>query len=163
MLFDEMGRSSELTHCFPNLTTLRIHFQAIVLYGTWIVEMNHRRWVPRCLAEFIPNKPLLRVIEILPWDIEILTKTKESDDPQEKAELERFWAEADQSLSGCGRLERFTVHRPHDERTVPVDGWKPEQLQSLLPISMSKGIVHFEENTGGSRQKRDVCGLTTYL
>jgi len=132
---------------FPSLVTLRISLRAH--FRSDRLTVDHRKWVPRCLSEFVPNKTL-RVIEIIPWDLGILVKAKESDNPQEKAELEGFWAEADRGLSGCGGLERFTIHPPRGVEATSVDRWNREQLRTLLPISMSKGVVHFEQKTGTS-------------
>ena len=121
------------------------------------MQIEHRTWVPRFLAEFTPNKPL-RVIEVLPWDLDIFVKEQDPDDPEHTTELHHLWEEADRSLSRG--LKRFTLYSPRENKHIPKDPWHPEQLHSLLPILSSKGILHFEQNTGMSVIKFDARRLT---
>jgi len=130
---------------FPSLVTLRVNLRSH-FHGDHL-QIEHRKWVPKCLSQFIPSKPL-QVVEILPWNLDIFVKHKSLDDPQGTSELDQLWAEADRTLAGCGGLKRFSVYSPRDEVHVHRNPWHPEQLHFLLPISSIKGILHSESNPG---------------
>jgi len=142
MLFDDMGRNSELTNNFLKLASLRIHLRALVNYGVCIVDRINRQWLPRCLAEFIPNKPLLRTIEVLPWDLDLLVKAADSDDPQEMAEL------------------KFAYGQRPTESSLDVQGWKESRSTVRLtrgPLPMTSGLLSSYTRSYPFRYPKVLC------
>ena len=131
---------------FPSLVTLRLNLRAH-FHGDRL-NMAHRKWVPRCVSDFVPNKPL-QVVDVLPWNLDIFVKDKDLDldDPWGSSELDQLWTEADRALAGCGGMKRLSVYSPRDEVHVQRNPWNPEQLHLLLPASSKKGILHSERNT----------------